>query len=81
MFGVGIDPDSRVLLETTNVAKTEIGESVDDQLLDRTDIGHGVGHSSPTLSGNRQDRIADELAGAVVGDVTPAISSHEFSAD
>ena len=53
----------------------EVGQRVDHQLLDRAHVGDGVGHAAPALARHRQDRVADELAGAVVGDVAAAVGA------
>ena len=47
--------------------QAELGERVDDQLLD---VAHVLGGAEPVA--HVDDRIADELAGAVVGDVAAA---------
>ena len=48
------------------------------QLLDR--CARGCGRAEPCF-GHRQDRVADELARAVVGDVAAAVDGDEVGAD
>jgi hypothetical protein len=45
------------------------------------DIGHGVAHASAALAGNREDRVADELARTVVRDIASAVGTDEFGTD
>ena len=45
------------------------------------DVGHGVGHAPAALAGNGEDRIADQLSGAVVGDVAAPVGPHQLGPD
>ena len=56
-------------------------ERVDDELLDRAHVGGGVGEPAAALPGQRQDRVADQLAGPVVGDVAAPVGPHQLGAD
>ena len=81
-FGaVRIDPHAGISGQPTDIGQPEVGEGIDDELLDRRHVGDGVGHPPPALAGNRQDRIADQLPGAVIGDITPAVGPDEFCTD
>ena len=71
----GVDPHPRVLGEAAG-ADAERGERVDDHLFDVADVAGGV-----ELVGDGEDRIADELAGTVVGDVAAAAHGDELGAD
>ena len=51
------------------------------QLLDRAHVGDGVGHAAAPLAGHGEDRVADELAGPVVGDVAAPVGAHQLGAD
>ena len=52
------------------------GERVDHELLDVADVAE-----RPELVDDRQDRVADELTGAVIGDVAAAAHRDEVGAD
>ena len=57
--------------------ESEVAEGVDDQLLDGVDVaGNGV-----VAHGHRDDRVADQLARAVVGDVAAPIRLDQFGAE
>ena len=85
-----VDPHARVAVEPAGVRQAEIGEHVDHELLDRAHVGLRVGQPrrrrTPVLAGavlRRQgdDRVADELTGAVVGDVAAAVHRNQFGTD
>ena len=81
---LGVDPDPRVVVEPAGVRQTELGEGVDDQLLDRAHVGDGVGESARALAvlgRQAQDRIPDQLPRAVVGDVAASVDCHQLGAD
>lgn len=69
---VRIDPDAVVMSEPTGLG-AEVSQDVDEQLLDSLHVRCGVGHTAAPLSGHGQDRVADELTRAVVGDVTTSV--------
>ena len=72
---VVVDPHPGVLGQATG-HDAELGEYVDQQRLDRVDV------LERTLGvGQRQDRVADELPGTVVGDVASAPDGDEVGAD
>ena len=49
---VGLDPHARVAVEPAGAGQPEVGQRVDEQLLDRADVGDGVGHAGrPRLPG------------------------------
>ncbi len=70
----GVEPDPGVLGQPAGVGHAEGRERVDHHLLEaahvvaarRESIGHG------------QDRVDDQLARAVVGDVAAAVGAHEL---
>ena len=72
---VGVDPHARVLGQSAGV-DAEGRQRVDDELLD---VAHVLGRAERV--GDRQDRIADELARAVVRDVAAAAHGDEVGAD
>ena len=72
---VGVDPHARVLGEPSG-ADAEGGQRVDDELLDVADVPGGT-----ELVGDGEDRVADELARTVVGDVAAAADGDELGAD
>ena len=50
----------------------ELGERVDEHTLERAHVGHDVAQAVAPV-GQRDDRVPDELARPVIGDVAPAI--------
>ena len=73
----GVDPDPRIVAEPAGTRQAHVGQRVDDELL------HGV-HVVAGGARNRRhtdDRIADQLAGAVIGDVASPIGSHQLGPD
>ena len=73
---VGVDPDAGVLGETTGTRETELRQRVDEQLLDAV---HVIGRAERVV--DRQDRVPDELARTVVGDVAAALHGDEIGTD
>ena len=60
-----VDPHAGVAVEPAGAAQAEVGQRVDEQLLDATHVGDRVGHAvAATLARQREDRVADELARA-----------------
>jgi hypothetical protein len=55
--------------------EAERAEAVDQNLLEEAQVGVQV-----LVRGERDDRVADELARAVVGDVAAAVGLHDFDA-
>ncbi len=73
----GVDPHPGVAGEATGAGQPEIAEHFDDQLLDAVDVARGgVG-----THGDRHDRIAHQLAGTVVGDVTTPVGADQLGPD
>ena len=69
----GIDPYAGMAIEASTPIEAQIGQGVDEQLLDLTDVGHRVCHTTaPTRNG--EHRIADQLARAVISDVAATIN-------
>ena len=69
-------PDAGVTREAAGAGQAQIGEDVDHELLYRVDIeGDGIG-----AHGHRDDRVPDELAGPVVGDVPTSVGPHQLGA-
>jgi hypothetical protein len=62
-LGVGFDP--------------EIGQRADEHGLELAHVGHDIAETVAPR-GKRDDRIADELARAVIGDVAAAVGVHEL---
>ncbi len=75
---VGVDPHARVLAGARQPGQAEVGQRVDDQLLEAVARAPGP---TPACVGHREDRVADELARAVVGDVAAAVGPHQLGAD
>ena len=74
---VDADPHAGVVVEATDVGHAELGAGVrDDHALDRADVVGGAQRVRHV-----DDRIADQLAGAVVGDVAAALHRHQLGAD
>ena len=73
----GSTQDTRTTRDTSG-GETEVGEHVDDHLLDGVDVGHGVGHTPTPLAGQGEDRVADQLPGPVVGDVAAPVGGHQL---
>ncbi len=61
----------------TSVSPRSVSD-VDHELFDRRDVGDSVGHPSAALAGDGQNRIADQLTWAVVGDVAPTVRPYEL---
>ena len=72
----GVEPHTGELVEPTGVGQPQFGERVDDQTLDVADV-----RRRPETVVDVDDRVADELAGTVVGDVAAALHRDEFRAD
>ncbi len=66
---VGVDPHARIVRQPTGAGQAQLGERVDQQLLDRSDVLERA-----LRVRERHDRVADELPGAVIGDVAAAVS-------
>ncbi len=73
---VDVEPHTGEPVEPTGVRQAELAQRVDEQTLD---AAHVRGRAEPVV--DVQDRVADELTGAVVGDVAAALHRHEFGAD
>ena len=73
---VDVEPHAGEPVEPAGVRQTEFAQRVDQQPLD---TAHVRRRAEPVV--DVQDRVADELAGAVVGDVAAALDRHEFGAD
>ena len=79
-LAVGVDPDAGMTRKSCGADEAELGQRVDEQLLDTTDVGGGVGHSAPPFAGNREDRISDQLSRAVEGDVAATVHAKDVGA-
>ena len=72
-----VDPHARVAGEAAGAGQAEVGAHVDHQLLDAVDVGgRGAGRVGPG-----QDRVADELARPVVGDVAAPVGADQGRAE
>jgi hypothetical protein len=79
---IRIDPHARVLLESPDVGKAELDKRVDDRLLDPTDVANGVSKARfgpAKLRRQAQNRVPNQLAGAVIGDVATPVDSNKLS--
>ena len=76
--GVGADPHAGVAGEAVG-AEAEVGERVDQQVLDRRARRRRCrACRRRPAAGQREDRVADELAGAVVGHVAAPVGPLEL---
>ncbi len=73
---VDVEPDPGEPLEPTGVRQPEFGQRVDDQTFD---VAHVRRCAEPVV--DVDDRVADQLAGAVIGDVATALDRDQFGAD
>ncbi len=73
---IDVEPHTGEALEATGVRQAQLGERIDDQAFD---AAHVVGRAEPVA--DVEDRVPDELAGAVVRDVAAAFDRDEFGAD
>ena len=73
---VDVEPDPGEAGQSTGVRQPQFAERVDQQALDPADV---VGRPEPVV--DVEDRVADELAGAVVGDVAAALHGDQLGAD
>ena len=73
---VDVEPDTGEPVEPAGVRQAEFSKGVDEQALH---TAHVRRRAEPVV--DVQDRIADELTGAVIGDVAAALHRHEFGAD
>ena len=74
---VRVDPDARVVAEPAGTGQAHVGQRVDDELLHRPDVGAGGARHGR----HADDRVADQLAGAMVGDVASPVSSRQLGPD
>ena len=81
VLALGIDPDPGEAIEPAGAGQAQVGQRVDHHLLDAVDVRRGVGHASAPLARHRQDRIADELARPVEGDVSATVGAHQIGTD
>ena len=71
-----VDPHPGVVGEPARPGQPELGERVDQQVLDRPHV------LERTLGvGERDDRVPDELTGPVIRDVTAALDGDEVGPD
>ena len=80
---VGVDPHTWILGEASGIGHTQLAERVDNELLDIAHMRHRVGRASsaPVLRVQRQHRVAHQLTGAVIGDITAAVHGQQFGAN
>ena len=84
VVAVGVDPDARVLAQPAGPGQADVGQRVDEELFDRAHVGDGVGQPvlpAAPLGRKRHDRVADELARPVVGDVATPVGAHQVGPD
>ena len=58
----------------------ESGEDGDQRVFEAPHVGHDVAQAVAPL-GQRDDRVADELAGSVIGDVATPVGVHQLRPD
>ena len=68
-------PHAGILRQHPHVGDAQLVERADDQCLDGRDVVRGT-----QRVGHVDDRIADQLARTVVGDVAASLHRHEFGA-
>ena len=74
---LGIQPHARVAAEAAGAGQAQIAQDVNDELLDAVNVaGRGV-----AAHGHRQDRVADELARSVIGDIAAPVAGYQLGAD
>ena len=64
-------------VETAYVIQAQVDAHLDYQVLHRTDVGDRVGHAPAPLARQMQQRVADELARAVEGDIAAPVGPLE----
>ena len=79
-LAVGLDPHPRVPVEPACL-DAELGDRVDDDLLDGRNVGDGVGHAAAPFPSHREHRIPDELPGAMKRDVAATVHPVECCAN
>ena len=78
----GLDPHAREPGQPADVARAQVGRARRcTSCSTEQHVGDGVGHAAAPLAGHGEDRVADELARAVVGDVATAVGLHELGTD
>ena len=80
---LGVDPHPGVLPQAPAAGQAQVGQRVDQELFDGAHVGDGVGHAAGAAVLGRQgeDRVADELARSVVGDVTTPVGAGQLGTD
>ncbi len=76
-WAVQAGPDAWVALEPPRVVEAEAVQCVDDELFDLVDVTRGC--RVPARHG--KDRVADHLAGAVVGDIAAPVDPEQLCAN
>jgi hypothetical protein len=72
-----VDPHAGEAVEPAGPRQPEVGQRVDDDLLD----GMHVGRHRPRPHGHVDDRVPDQLAGPVVGDVAAPVGLDQVGPD
>ncbi len=73
----GIDPDARVLLDRRRSGQADVGQGLDHDLLQPVHVRR----SRRRVVGYGHDRVGDQLARPVVGDVAAAVGPREHGPD
>src|SRR5690606_36535738 len=78
---VRVDPDPRVAVVAAGAGQPERGEHLDEDLLEGRHVRRGVGRTAGrALRREGDDRVRDQLPGAVVGDVAAAVDLDQVDA-
>ena len=77
---VRINPDAGVASQTTG-CQPQLGQHVDQQLLDSRHIGRRIGHPAAAPTGNGENGIADQLPRPVIGHLAAAVGLHHRTAE
>ena len=78
---LGFHPHPRVPVQATHVGQAQVAAHRHHDLLHGPDVGRGVGHPATPLSRKVEQRVADQLAGSVIGDVAAPVGLHHLGTD
>ena len=73
-----VEPDPPVALQPSRAVESQVAEDLDEQVLEALHVRRGRAEPARPRAAERQDRVADELSGTVVGDVTTPVGAAEF---
>ena len=78
---VEVRPNAGIPAQSAAAAHPQVGQRVDEHLFQVAHVRRCLGQSAAAATGQRQDRVADELAGTVVGEVAAAVDADAVGAD